>query len=759
MDRYIKQRIDRKQQTHASLIALSYNQSRVRSVLRSASFERARVALVLMGFMLSIGGGVVLNNYLDKPLIKPTDSRAATAVSPVSPAGFCPEPTIYNRAKQLWQDVVYTGQKAYAASPAGSDWGNAAGYYVPATLANIVEMAIGCGDAQLVSQIADVYNNAAGSLDQPITQSGVTRRRWTNAAQGEQLLSSGQWFYGLARVQSAIAATPAAQRTPVMITFETQYADAIAGYYKYYMFANQDGQNFSKPFAQIILDDIANYGDTTNTTYILSDQQTWQIAGFAQLYLAYKVDPSLVPLAANGYTITEAQMAKVLTDASMLVRQRSAAVTLTNYQGQPVTGYNFDPGYWYAIQGGQEYQYGETYTSPCMPIIPDLNDMPKVNALASVLSGGTITSCPVTGYANGWSLNYMSSYDFGHAWRLIPLFLSLYTIRPMLGASFPSNQDMTNLTNQILYGMSNKDPLYPILSNYWDGKRGWYRPQYHVGFGIAPGQLTGQFLDSGWGQLSGFNPDMRDLTRRFYAILVSSNPADIAYKNRVLESRDIQDYTVSRRAYENPNSMYWYYFLPTIPPADFAIGVPTPSGSPTSSPTPTIHPTITPTPSVTPMPSATPRPSTTPTLMPTTTPAALVRVTIPSTYPRIGSKAYDLAARSVSLTVSVTGTAPNLTATINGSATPITSGKLSLPNANGDYKVIIKDSTRTYFSQTIRIRHPDYNRDNTVNITDLNLLNSRIGKPYRAAYTIYDLNLDGKLDATDVAKLQAGWGR
>ncbi len=208
----------------------------------------------------------------------------------------------------------------------------------------------------------------------------------------------------------------------------------------------------------------------------------------------------------------------------------------------------------------------------------------------------------------------------------------------------------------------------------------------------------------------------------------------------------------------------------TNPPTDFtllpsspalALGAGITSQPTVPSPTPTPSTTPTPTTTPTPRPSTTPTPTTTPTPRPSTTPTstALVRVTIPSTYPRIGSKAYDLAARSVSLTVSVTGTAPNLTATINGSATPITSGKLSLPNANGDYKVIIKDSTRTYFSQTIRIRHPDYNRDNTVNITDLNLLNSRIGKPYRAAYTIYDLNLDGKLDATDVAKLQAGWGK
>ncbi len=191
--------------------------------------------------------------------------------------------------------------------------------------------------------------------------------------------------------------------------------------------------------------------------------------------------------------------------------------------------------------------------------------------------------------------------------------------------------------------------------------------------------------------------------------------------------------------------------------ADKPVATPTATPSatprPTASPSPSVTPTASPNPSATPTPSATPRPSTTPTS------TALVRVTVPSTYPRIGSKAYDLAARSVSLTVSVTGTAPNLTATVNGTLTPLSGGKLSLPNANGDYKVIIKDTSRTYFSQTVRLRHPDFNRDNTTNLTDLNLLNARIGKPYRAAYTIYDLNLDGRLDATDTAKLKAGWGK
>ncbi len=178
---------------------------------------------------------------------------------------------------------------------------------------------------------------------------------------------------------------------------------------------------------------------------------------------------------------------------------------------------------------------------------------------------------------------------------------------------------------------------------------------------------------------------------------------------------------------------------------------------PTASVTPTLTPTSTPTSTPKPSPTTTTTPH--PTATPTSTPAALVRVTVPSTIPRINAKPYDLYARSVTLTLSIVGVLSGLSATINGTAAPIQNGHLSLPSYNGDYKVVIKTTSKIYFSQTVRIRHPDYNRDNTTNVLDLNQLNSRIGKPYRAAYTIYDLNLDGKLNATDTSLLQRGWGK
>ncbi len=195
------------------------------------------------------------------------------------------------------------------------------------------------------------------------------------------------------------------------------------------------------------------------------------------------------------------------------------------------------------------------------------------------------------------------------------------------------------------------------------------------------------------------------------------------------------------------NLGYWATTPPNVLTQPVVTPTPTSTPTPVASPTPVSAPSRIP--SVTPVPSSTVKPTVT----------SSVRVTVPSTISRINSRPYDLNARSVALFVSVTGSSAGLVATVNGTQTPIASGKLSLPTLNGDYKVIVKIGTTTYFSQMVRIRHPDFNRDNTVNAADLNLVSVRIGKPYRAAYTIYDLNLDGKIDATDTAKLQAAWGK
>ncbi len=298
----------------------------------------------------------------------------------------------------------------------------------------------------------------------------------------------------------------------------------------------------------------------------------------------------------------------------------------------------------------------------------------------------------------------------------------------------------------------------------------------HAGSGIVIGDDSGLIPGKGFVVAKNSIRDVKYCLRHYspgYDITWNNNNCYAVSETPLLYGSDIPAGTDAIRfastTYVDPGYLY-YPLVPSPASADAnyflaansalygsGVGLIPTSPSPTPTATTTPQPTVTasPSPSVTPSPTMTTQPTTTPTTPQTGT----VRVTLPSSIPRISNRPYDVYTRSVTLTISITGSLTGVIATINGSTTALSGGKLTLPSANGDYKVIIKDNTRTYFSQTIRIRHPDYNRSGKVDTVDLNLLSSRIGRPYRAAYTIYDLNLDGKLDGTDTAKLQQAWGK
>ncbi len=548
------------------------------ALLDNARFSRPTV--LAAGLMASvIGIFVVLRIF------------AASPIS-IAPAGFCPEAGDYTRVQQSWATSMYAQNKAYAGDPAGTDWGNAAGYNVPSEVSTLLEAAISCKDNKMISEIADVYLNAAGSLT-PDSNNADPRLKWANATQGEQFLSSQQWFYGLARMLATVAAIPAAERTERMNTFVSTYRSVIAGYYKCWIWAGC--QEFSAsyrvpPLATFVNTMYDNVADKSTNKYALDDRYQWPMAAVPQLYLAFKNDPTVLDTA--QYAITEAQMAQYIKDSARLLKQRSVPEQITNMAGQTVTGYNFDPGFWRDLSDNQY----SGYNGYCFPII-EAADQTAANELARVLSKGSVTSCQ-TGYVVPVPQDDRTSMDLPHAWRFIPMYTSLYTVQPLVGSDFPMLSDMQKLANQVAYVVSNKDANYPKFHNYFSGSNGWYRPNYgnNIGFGFAPWMAGASFADQGWGLLSAFNPDLRDMTRRVRDILNSSSPSDAAFANDYYAITWIsKGFTINgyKDYASNPTSRYWAHFLASVAPAGFTLGnvttpVPTATPAPTSSPSPAV---------------------------------------------------------------------------------------------------------------------------------------------------------------------------
>jgi len=74
----------------------------------------------------------------------------------------------------------------------------------------------------------------------------------------------------------------------------------------------------------------------------------------------------------------------------------------------------------------------------------------------------------------------------------------------------------------------------PLLRNYMDGRDGWYRLERTSArrSGQGPSSMSGVMRYGSWALLSPLEPRIRAASRRFCAVLVSTDPADVAFRTR-----------------------------------------------------------------------------------------------------------------------------------------------------------------------------------------------------------------------------------
>lgn len=117
-------------------------------------------------------------------------------------------------------------------------------------------------------------------------------------------------------------------------------------------------------------------------------------------------------------------------------------------------------------------------------------------------------------------------WDISHARRFVHVFDGLYHNKTILSKTFPTRALMEKLSNQLLYGVFNKDFKRPLFTNFMGGKNGWFRVSYseRKGFGYEPWGMSRSVLTGGFGFWSAYNKNIELVFKSIIGMLKSNDP-------------------------------------------------------------------------------------------------------------------------------------------------------------------------------------------------------------------------------------------
>jgi|GEM_PF-2773598 len=323
---------------------------------------------------------------------------------------------------------------------------------------------------------------------------------WINTAgdpDREIILHSSQFLYAVADAINAILDIDESGRTTNMNELITNYVPVLLNdHYKRWIFADQ---GIFQVKGWSCDNGIFNHYDFLEKKYhkefgtlnpfsycnAVLDTDMWIIAGVVEMLAAHNKDPQLVPLDA-GY---EHDLLDYVNLGYNLINSRITNSNLTDFDGNPLQGTNFDLG---AMDDHSTHDYAG-YTGETFPTPADQNDGNDV----------------------GW--------DISHARRFVHVFDTLHKYRDITGQAFPDTNVMIGLANQLLYGASNKNITFPLFTNFMDGTNGWFRVGYDgdPDFGYPPYGLTNSIITGGYGFWAEYNHDMGRIMNSLWDMISS----------------------------------------------------------------------------------------------------------------------------------------------------------------------------------------------------------------------------------------------
>lgn len=451
---------------------------------------------------------VVIALALSSPASKATPAPAG---NPPSTDFSCAGP-VHAQAIQFWEQTA----KPYFTQQIQNNLNQQGDVYVlyntQEELQSFVEMTRRCKDRQQIAELAETLSPVFTSLrplpDAPATRGWVCTGGQTctsaNHLLGKEVQLCSAQFLGLlgALATDIVETIPASQQTATEKTFVANAADAMATQLDHWL--SPDYFKWVADRANMTPADVKD----GQSKYFFADRDLWFMTTLSDLSELHEAN---VDISAPGAQAVKSLQSKSPQIAGMfnLFLQRTALISTPSS-----TRATIDRGFW-RNYADNKYAAYDASTSPVLCQKNHLNQMVKtlrVEAKASYIDPDM-----------GW--------DISHARRLVPALDTFARNKANLSKVFGYTNEHFDphalqkaFANQIIEKIWNKDPVYPLFSNYWDGSNGWYRSGYDNGTGRCvagdpPYSLGWSIPTGGYLQWGAFNDKLRNLGSQIYRLL------------------------------------------------------------------------------------------------------------------------------------------------------------------------------------------------------------------------------------------------
>ena len=443
----------------------------------------------------------------------------ATQAPPKNRIGLCGNSDYYNEIRTLWEQLKPLYRK-WIEDSAVTPYNL---YNIQTETDNALEYAGYCRDMYMLDELANLYLLAVDTLNEtdeyifyyyPLDGPRCSKHRlkakhrlWLDREGHESILVSSQFLYLISRTLQILCNVPPEERTPGMRKFIAIYPAILHDHYQRWIFTSpgpfqvrgwgckvkgkyvRTGMNHAEFLTRKLRNEL---GDKSCPSYCnaVTDTDMWIIAGAACLTATGRVHADI---------LSQKEIAKYIKYIQTGIRLLKSRITykrLQDWNGNPVTGANFDLGAW---DDHSDYDYAGFKPSIYPKPYQDLHIKFRAKNV-------------------GW--------DLSHARRFVHVFGALHDNRGILDLSFPDDTFMKQLANQFLYGAFNGDFKKPLFSNFMDGTNGWFRVGYdgRTGFGYGPLDMSIAALTGGYGFWSKYNHDIEKLYSSLLAMLNSNDP-------------------------------------------------------------------------------------------------------------------------------------------------------------------------------------------------------------------------------------------
>ena len=346
----------------------------------------------------------------------------------------------------------------------------------------------------------------------------------------EDFLENAQFLYLIARSIHQFLTLPPESRTRNMEAVIDRYSEIVVTHtYKRWIVDDTpqfqvrgwgcgNGLYTHRQFIEKKLERAFN----TSPSYCnqLGDDDMWVITGLIEMLAAHTLAPQRVRIDAA----LKVQFEQYIQTGMQLIRSRFTPTELTDFNGNPVPGYNFDAGAW---TDHEDYRFAG-YTGKRFP--------------------GEQDAAPVENV----------SWDLSHFSRIVYVLDTLRNNKAITRNSFPDDADMRKIANQMAYRVFSGTPALPLFNNHWDGSNGWFRVGYsgRTGFAYGPHDFTYEVIHGGYCRWKNHNSDLRSICDGLWKVISNPDGKQLQHRKNRIEKCVYEDFQHTQCDDFDPEASY-----------------------------------------------------------------------------------------------------------------------------------------------------------------------------------------------------------